>query len=95
MKEADTNEKVKAENEAKSQMISDGTRTADSDGDIYDYKIFNETKKMEAQEVLDIMEKIIQRGRGLFYSTIFYTFCVVFSRASLVLQNQKWSYEEY
>ena len=62
MKEADADEKVKAENEAKSQLISDGTRTADSDGDIYDYKIFNETKKMEAQEVLDIIEKRIQNN---------------------------------
>ena len=59
MKEADADEKV---NEAKSQLISDGTRTADSDGDIYDYKIFNETKKMEAQEVLDIIEKRIQNN---------------------------------
>ena len=62
MKEADTNEKVKAENEAKGQLKTDRTGTADSDGDISDYKIFNESKEMEAREALDIFDKIIENN---------------------------------
>ena len=53
---------MKAENDAKSQLKTAGTRTANSDGDIYDYNIFNETKKIEAQEVLDIIENRIQNN---------------------------------
>ena len=35
---------------------------ADSDGDVYHYKVFDESKKIEAQEVLDTMENRIRNN---------------------------------
>lgn len=34
---------------------------ADSDGDVYHYKDFNESKKIEAQEALDALESRIKK----------------------------------
>ena len=35
------------------------TLAADSEGDIHDYKLFDESKEVEAHEALDIIEKKI------------------------------------
>ena len=39
---------------------------ADSDGDVYHYKVFDESKKIEAQEVLDTMENRIRNNWSRF-----------------------------
>ena len=39
---------------------------ADSDGDIYHYKVFDESKKTKAQEALDSMEKRIRNNFSKF-----------------------------
>ena len=58
--QAYSNENVKAENEANRKLKT--VQITESDGDIYDYKIFDESKKMEAQETLDIIEERIQKN---------------------------------
>ena len=59
-KQADADGNVIAVNEANRNV--ENAQIADSDGDIYDYKIFDESKKMEAQEALDIIEERIQKN---------------------------------
>ena len=59
-RQADADGNVIAVNEANRNV--ENAQIADSDGDIYDYKIFDESKKMEAQEALDIIEERIQKN---------------------------------